>query len=90
MTKSRVVGVSYGPDESSPTIILKGAGTDADAIVAAAKLRETPIVRAPELAEHLYRSRLDAPVGRELFPVMALLLAHVMQADRTQKESAGE
>jgi len=90
MSKSHVVGVSYGPDENTPTIILKGAGTDAEAILAAAKRHDTPVVRAPELARHLYRSPIDTPVSKELFPVMALLLAHVMQADRAQKENVRE
>lgn len=44
------------------------------------------------LAEQLYRAPVEAPVGREpgsqLFPVMAVLLAQVLDLDQTTKESS--
>jgi hypothetical protein len=33
----------------------------------------------------LYRTPVDAPIGRELFPVMAALIAHVMKIDQAQE-----
>jgi hypothetical protein len=44
------------------------------------------------LTEQLYRAPVEAPVGREpgnqLFPVMAVLLAQVLDLDQTTKESS--
>lgn len=44
------------------------------------------------LAEQLYRAPVEAPVGREpgsqLFPVMAVLLAQVLDLDQSTKESS--
>ena len=81
----RVVGVSYDPAaDAAPTVILKGAGEEAQEIVARAQLGEVPIVKDPQLVRELYRLPLDAPIGRELFPVMAAVLAHVVRIDRLQ------
>ena len=38
-------------------------------------------------AEQPYRVPSDAPIGRELFPVMAVLLGQVLDLDQTTKES---
>ena len=38
------------------------------------------------LAEQLERAPVEAPVTRELFPVMAVLLAQVLDLDQTTKE----
>ena len=87
----RVVGVSYELGELAPTVVLKGAGVGAEAVLAAAR-RESeppPVVRDAALVDQLYRIPIDAPVGRELFPVLATLLAHVIQLDRHQQDSPG-
>jgi type III secretion system FlhB-like substrate exporter len=87
----RVVGMSYDPAaDAVPTVILKGAGAEAHEIVARARqLGDVPIVKDPQLVRELYRLPLDAPIGRELFPVMAAVLAHVVRLDRLQ-ESRGD
>jgi type III secretion system FlhB-like substrate exporter len=88
MSTSKVVGVSYAPDSGAPTVILKGAGADADSLLAQARRRDDlPVVHAPALTEQLYRTPLDAPVAKELFPVMAALLAYVLHTDRLNRES---
>ena len=88
----RVVGVSYELGQLAPTIVLKSAGAGAQAVLDAAR-RETdapPVVRDTALVDQLYRIPIDAPIGRELFPVMATLLAHVIQLDRhLQEPSSG-
>ena len=38
----------------------------------------------PALLQALYRVPMDAPVSRELFPVMAALIAHVLSVDGKQ------
>jgi type III secretion system FlhB-like substrate exporter len=87
MSTSKVVGVSYAPQDGAPTVILKGAGADAELLLAQARRDDLPVVHAPALTEQLYRTPLDAPIAKELFPVMAALLAHVLQTDRLNRES---
>ena len=83
----RVVGVSYEAGQLAPTIVLKSAGASATAIIDAAKrLNEAPVVRDAALVDQLYRIPIDAPIGRELFPVMAALLAHIVQLDRHMQD----
>jgi type III secretion system FlhB-like substrate exporter len=83
--------MSFDPaTDAVPTVILKGAGAEAHEIVARARqLGDVPIVSDPQLVRELYRLPLDAPIGRELFPIMAAVLAHIMRLDRLQ-ESRGE
>lgn len=83
----QVVGVSYDIDSSdAPIVMLKGAGPEAEqALAHARQLGDVPIVRDPDLVRQLYRVPLDAPIGRELFAVMATLLAHVIQVDRARE-----
>jgi type III secretion system FlhB-like substrate exporter len=80
----RVVGVSYEMGELAPTVVLKSAGCGADAVLdAARRLPDAPpVVRDAALVDQLYRIPIDAAIGRELFPVMATLLAHVVTLDR--------
>jgi len=80
----RVVGVSYELGDLAPIVVLKGAGIGAQAVLDEAKRSPDapPIVRDAALVDQLYRIPIDASVGRELFPVLATLLAHVVQLDR--------
>jgi type III secretion system FlhB-like substrate exporter len=84
----RVVGVSYELGDLAPVVILKSAGASADAVLDAARRsgEAPPIVRDAALVDQLYRIPIDGEVGRELFPVMATLLAHVVQLDRHLQE----
>ncbi len=45
-------------------------------------------MRDAALTEQLYRVPMDAPIGRELFPVMAVLLAQVLYLDQATEESS--
>lgn len=82
----KVVGLSFDLDAgSAPTVVLKGAGADAAEIVRAGGRAEVPIVHDPALVQALYRVPMDAPVSRELFPVMAALIVHVLNVDSAQK-----
>lgn len=87
----RVVGVSYENGDLAPVVVLKGAGDVAQSVLdEARRLPESPpVVRDAALVDQLYRIPVDGNVGRELFPVMATLLAHVIQLDRhlTDKRS---
>ena len=87
MTNTRVVGVSYEAGDAAPIVIVKGSGSAADAVLKnAMEEGATPVVRDPTLVEQLYRVPIDAAIGSELFPVMAALLAHVLDVDRRFEE----
>jgi len=84
---NKVVGVSFDPEGNSvPTVVLKAAGADSTEILRAADRAEVPIIQNPALVQALYRVPMDAPIGRELFPVMAALIAHVLTVDSSQRE----
>lgn len=87
---NRVVGVSYDLEDAAPTVILKGAGAQAQAILDRARRQgaDVPVIKDPQLVRELYRLPLDAPIGRELFPVMAALLAHIIRVDASQTDGA--
>jgi type III secretion system FlhB-like substrate exporter len=84
----RLVGVSYELGDLAPTVVLKGAGVAAQAVLEAARrgADPPPVVRDAALVDQLYRIPIDGDVGRELFPVMATLLAHVVQLDRHMED----
>lgn len=91
MPDTKLIGVSYDPDEAAPVVMLKAAGVDADTLIQQAILSgDVPIVRDANLVNQLYRVPMDQPIGRELFPVMAVLLAHVLRIDRERTGNASE
>ncbi len=83
MATKRVVGVRYEMNgDVAPVVVVKGAGEAAEAVLAeAGRCEDLPIVHDPGLVEQLYRVPVDASIGKELFPVMAALLAHVLFVD---------
>jgi type III secretion system FlhB-like substrate exporter len=86
--RKRVIGVSYEPGEAAPVVVLKGSGAAADAVIDAAQARDDlPVVRDAALVDQLYRLPIDSAIGKELFPVMAVLLAHVLLVDRKAQEA---
>ena len=84
ITIRRVVGVSYEQSAEAPLVMLKASGAEAEHLVKEAT--DVPVVRDPTLVNQLYRVPLDQPIGRELLPVMAVLLAHVLRMDRSQND----
>lgn len=85
MSTKKVVGVSFDPDSDEvPVVMLKGSGAEAEAVLEQAREGNVPVVSNVQLANALYRVPIDKPIGRELFPVMAALLAHVIQIDKIQ------
>ncbi len=82
MSKDRVIGIGFDLEDPAPTVMLKGSGEQVATILSAARAADIPIVRNAALAEQLYRVPIDAPIGQELFPVMAVLLAQVLDLDQ--------
>lgn len=91
MVGKRVVGVRYAPGDTAPTVVLKGTDATADVILRKAEHHEgLPVVRDATLVEQLYRVPIDRAIDRELFPVMAALLAHMLHIDRNRKGRAAD
>lgn len=87
--RNKVVGLSCDVDGATvPTVVLKGSGEAATSLLAEAqRVAEIPIVKDAALLNALYRVPIDQPVGRELFPVMAALIAHVLSVDIQRREA---
>ena len=76
--EAKAVGLAYDDASGLPRVILKGGGTSAEAIVEEAKTRaDVPVVKNADLAQRLYRLPIDTEIGRDLFEVVATVLAHV-------------
>lgn len=89
MSNKRVVGVSYTEGGAAPTVVVKGSGDAAEAVLSQARVRDdVPIVRDPALVAQLYRVSVDSAIGRDLFPLMAALLAQVLLIDKNKQDSA--
>ena len=91
MPAKQVVGISYEDGDAAPIVMLKAAGTAAEIMIRDAHVEHAvPVVRDPALVNQLYRVPMNTAVGRELFPVMATLLAHVLNVDRSTAETRNE
>jgi type III secretion system FlhB-like substrate exporter len=82
----RVVGLRYDPDDGLPQVIFKGAGPLAEELLARRRARVgAHVVRNEALLQSLYRLPLEAPIGPELFHVVAVILAHVFALEAQLK-----
>ena len=87
MSKRRVIGISHTDGGAAPVVVVKGAGEAAEAVLERARQQaDTPIVRDPALVDQLYRVPVDTAIGKDLFPVMAALLIHVLSVDSKMVE----
>jgi len=85
----KVVGLKYEPGEGVPQVIVKGSGAAADELLRRREaLGGPPLVQDGVLAEQLYRLPIEAPIGPELFELVAALLAHVFSLEQQVSEGA--
>lgn len=78
----KVVGLKYDPGEGVPQVIVKGSGAAADELLRQRELAGGPaVVHDGALADQLYRLPMDAPIGPELYELVAALLAHVFSLE---------
>jgi flagellar biosynthesis protein len=92
MTEAKkVVGLKYEAGEGLPQVVVKGSGPAAEEIL---RRRDAsggpPVVQDSALAAQLYRLPMDAPIGPELFELVAALLAHVFSLEQQEKEGSDE
>lgn len=83
----RLVALAHEP-QGVPRLVAKASGEAAEEILRrrAAGGAAAPVVRNEALLEQLFRLPLDAPIGAELFKVVALLLAHVLAVEAALAE----
>ena len=82
----KVIGLKYDPGEGVPQVIVKGAGATAEELLRRREaLGGPPVVHDGALAEQLYRLPMEAPIGPELYELVAALLAHVFSLEQTDQ-----
>ena len=81
----KAVGLSYFGDKGLPKVILKGSGEHANQIAKIAKKdAEVPVFQDSELVSKLYRLPMESEISRDMFEVVALLLAHVLKIEQSK------
>ena len=81
----KVVGLKYDPGEGVPQVIVKGGGAAAEELLRQREaLGGPPVVHDGPLADQLYRLPMDAPIGPELYELVAALLAHVFSLEQAE------
>ena len=79
----KVVGLKYDPGEGVPQVVVKGSGAAAEELLRQRDaLGGPPLVHDSALAGELYRLPMDAPIGPELYALVAALLAHVFSLEQ--------
>ena len=79
----KVIGLKYEAGEGLPQVVVKGSGPAADELLRRRdELSGPPVVQDSALAAQLYRLPMEAPIGPELFELVAALLAHVFSLEQ--------
>ncbi|GGN90527.1 EscU/YscU/HrcU family type III secretion system export apparatus switch protein [Saccharibacillus kuerlensis] len=81
--RKRAVALKYAPEQmSAPTIVAKGSGNIAEAILNRAQEAGVPIQEDAALVEVLSKLDLDQQIPAELYGLVAELLSFVYRSDR--------
>jgi flagellar biosynthesis protein len=86
--RKQVIGLKYAlGNEQAPKVLLKGEGYSAEAIIEhAQELEHGPvIVEDKQLLQQLFQLPIDAPIGKELYEVIAILLIHIYSIDSSMQ-----
>ncbi|CAM3437315.1 MULTISPECIES: EscU/YscU/HrcU family type III secretion system export apparatus switch protein [Saccharibacillus] len=88
--RKRAVALRYSPEQmSAPTVVAKGSGSIAEAILARAQEAGVPIQEDAALVEVLSKLDLDQQIPGELYGLVAELLSFVYRSDREAARRAG-
>jgi type III secretion system FlhB-like substrate exporter len=80
--RRRVVAVGEVRTDA-PVVVAKASGETAETVLEQARLRQgLPVVRDAALVDQLYRVPVSTAIAKDLFPVMASLLVHVLTLDK--------
>jgi len=76
-------------DSEPPEVVAVGRGLTAETIVRIAKEQNIPLYEDPGLVEALARLNVSEVIPRELYAVVAEVLAYVYRVDGAFREKAG-
>ncbi|MCX7166914.1 MAG: EscU/YscU/HrcU family type III secretion system export apparatus switch protein [Rhodocyclales bacterium] len=92
--RTLAVALKYAPGASAPTVVAKGRGLIADAIIARAKEHGIYVHESPALVALLAQVDLDQHIPPQLYIAVAELLAWLYRLERGEapvfSTSAGE
>lgn len=87
----KAVALRYSPEaQKAPTIIAKGKGHMAEAIMQKAKENGIPIQEDKSLVEVLSKLELDQEIPPELYQLVAEVLSFIYRSDGRMKPSRQE
>jgi flagellar biosynthesis protein len=82
----KAVALKYAPGQSSaPTVVAKGKGHMADAILQKAKDNGVPVQEDASLVEVLSKLDLDQEIPPELYHLVAEVLSFIYRSDQRAK-----
>ncbi|WP_172252785.1 EscU/YscU/HrcU family type III secretion system export apparatus switch protein [Saccharibacillus deserti] len=88
--RKRAVALKYSPEQmAAPSVVAKGSGTVAEAILARAQEAGVPIQEDAALVEVLSKLDLDQQIPAELYGLVAELLSFVYRSDREAARRIG-
>ena len=88
--RKRAVALKYSPEQmAAPSVVAKGSGTIAEAILARAQEAGVPIQEDAALVEVLSKLDLDQQIPAELYGLVAELLSFVYRSDREAARRIG-
>ncbi|MGX4586573.1 EscU/YscU/HrcU family type III secretion system export apparatus switch protein [Paenibacillus chitinolyticus] len=83
----KAVALKYAPGEQkAPTVIAKGKGKVAEAIVEKARESGVPVQEDASLVEVLSKLELDQEIPGELYQLVAEVLSYIYRSDNRMKE----
>ncbi|MBV6712899.1 EscU/YscU/HrcU family type III secretion system export apparatus switch protein [Paenibacillus chitinolyticus] len=83
----KAVALKYAPGEQkAPTVIAKGKGKVAEAIVEKARENGVPVQEDASLVEVLSKLELDQEIPGELYQLVAEVLSYIYRSDNRMKE----
>ena len=80
-TRASAVALTYSSDASAPSVVAKGRGLIADAIIDRARQHGIYVHQSPELVGLLMQVDLDQHIPRQLYVAVAELLAWVYRLE---------
>jgi len=83
----KAVALKYAPGEAkAPTLVAKGKGAVADAILNKAKEAGVPVQEDSSLVEVLSKLDLDQEIPPELYQLVAEILSFIYRSDKKARD----
>lgn len=82
--RTEAVALRYDPTDGAPTVVAKGYGTVAEAIIRTAQESQLYVHESPELVGLLMQVKLDSQIPPPLYLAVAELLAWLYALETTE------